>query len=215
MAGVGNASTASPGSRVERKRKLQHGSEPKKKPRTLDADSISSMDDFRSEILLLEKGIIESRKNYNSIVILLEHARIKSPSDGRDVAAAMALYRVFCRLMALGNLTNNTEASSAEITVVQWLVERLEAFEEILLQFLQSTERSRQSTALRLSMLLVKEKARHIVSPEAFTWRQGLFSSLVQAMVANALVTPVLGEFVDEYVRSFGDVRYYTFACLA
>jgi len=122
---------------------------------------------------------------------------------------------VYCRLMIQGNLTKSMKASGAESTIVQWLKERLKYFEEVLLQFLQSTEPSKQITAVNLLMRLVKEKATHLVLSEDVTWRNGLFNSMLQSLAINTDVLPAIEEFVDEYVKPFDDVRYHTFACLA
>lgn len=215
MARVGYAPAESSSLVSERKRKGHHGSECVKKSRKLGTDSSRSTEDIRSEILLLENGILESRKNYNSIIVLLEHARVESPSDGRDIVALVALYRVFCRLMVLGNLSKGKKASGAEHSIVQWLKERLKEFEEILLQVLQSPDPPKQSTALNLLMRLVKEKATHLVLSEDVTWRNGLFNNIVQSLAVNTEISSTMDEFIDGYVTRFDDVRYHTFACLA
>lgn len=62
-------------------------------------DSASELG-IQDEILGLEEKILESQSNYNSIQTLLNFLRVSSvPDDNRDVLAAVALCRVFCRLM--------------------------------------------------------------------------------------------------------------------
>lgn len=199
----------------KRKRSRGHDARHTRKSKRIPTDSPKSIKDIPSEILVLEHEILESRRKYNNITILLECAKTECASDGRDVAAVVALYRVFCRFMVLGNLTKNVEASTAESTIVRWLNERLKDFEETLLQILQSADPAKQITALTLLMRLVKEKATHLVLSKDTTWRNGLFNSIVQGLVTITDGVPAVDEFVDKYVKQFDDVRYYTFTCLA
>ena len=206
---------SSPGSVLGRKRKGLHSSELVGKHSKPGVSSSSSNEGIQSEILRLENGIFESRQNYNSIVLLLEHARNEVSSDGRDIIAAIALCRVYCKLMVLGSLTNNTEAPGAEGTIARWLRGRLEESEEILLRLLHSTDSTKQISALKLAMRLVKEKAAHKLLPDGVTWRHGLFNEIVQRLLSDADVLPVIDVFVHEYVNRFDDIRYHTFACIA
>ena len=199
----------------EKKRRREDGAEWARKFRKTATGSCKSKEDVHSDILLLENGILESRKNYNSIITLLEYMRAEPASDERDVVAAVALYRVFCRLMVLGNLTKNGDASGAETTIVQWLKERLRDFEEALLRIIQSADPTKQTTALTLLMRLVKEKAVHLVLSEDVTWRNGLFRNTVQGLITTTDSIPAVDEFVEKYVKEFVDIRYYTFTCLA
>ena len=199
----------------EKKRKRGDGAERPKRSEKLALESPESAHDIHSEILLLENGILDSRKNYNSIATLLGHMKVQSTSDDRDTVAAIALYRVFCRLMVLGNLTKNADAFAAEITVVQWLRERLQEYEQALLHFLQSADPTKQNTALTLLMRLVQEKTTHLGLSEDIVWRSGLFQSIVQELVASKYGAPAIDEFVEKYVMEYDDVRYHTFGCVA
>lgn len=205
---------SSPGSVLGRKRKGLHSSEHVRKHSKPGVSSSISKEGIQPEILRLENGIFESRQNYNSIVLLLEYARDEASSDGQDVIAAIALCRVYCKLMALGSLTNNIEASGAEVTIARWLKGRLEEFEEILLRLLRSTDSTKQITALKLAMRLVKEKAAYKLLPDGVTWRHGLFNEIVQILLSDADELPVIDIFVHDYVNRFDDIRYHTFACI-
>ena len=199
----------------EGKRKRVNGAEPPKNPKSLSPDSAASAGDIHSEILLLENGILDSRKNYNNIAMLLRHMRDQSTFDTRDIVAAIALYRVFCRLIVLGNLTKKGDASAAETTVVQWLRERLREYEEALLRHLQSADSRKQKTALVLLMRLVREKATQVGLSEDAVWCNGLFQSLVQELVTSTYSAPAIDEFIGKYVTEYDDVRYNAFACVA
>lgn len=168
-------------------------------------------DDFRAQILLLESRILESRKNYNDISALLQHARARSVSDQRDILASVALCRVFCRLLALGCLSATEEAFDLEATILQWLKERLKEFEEQLLHMLEQ-DAVRQTTALTLLMRLVKERAAHLATSEEQIWRSGTFASTVYHLVTYSTAENARENFIAEYVEKYDDVRYHTFA---
>ena len=134
--------------------------------------------------------------------------------EDEDVVAAVALFRVFCRLMAGGKLNKLTESPANEATIVQWLRERLHDFETGLLRMLGNENIGKQSTALTVIMRLVKEKVPHLNQSEDAVWQKGLFGQLVQTLIEKDVAEETRAEFVEKYVQKFDDVRYYTFACL-
>ena len=191
------------------KRKREEG--PPEGSRTGPAKSRDPVEDVLPALILLEKDILESRKNYNSIVLLLEHMREQDVSDGRDTAAAIALYRVFCKLMAVGHLAKNVQASEEEIVVVQWLRERLEEYEVALLGFLQSGDPTKQVAAVTLVMRLIKEKAMHLTTSESVRWNSVLFNEVMQGLLASRNGVSMIHDYVDNYVTKHADIRLHTF----
>ena len=179
----------------------------------MEGDS-AQKDDFHSQVLLLENKIIESRKNYNSISTLLEYMRSASDQQKKD-AAGIALCRVFCHLMATGSLDKSRDISGNEVIVVQWLKERYQEYKTLLLQLLGRANIARQSTALTLSLQLVKaEKARLNTSDDAVL-RTGLFASLIRVLISETTTDETRKNFVRDYVDEFEDIRYYAFERLA
>src|SRR5687767_14509473 len=136
--------------RPKRKRDVT-STEPNKKSR---ASPDAEMEDPSAEILLLEKGILESRKNYNDITKLL--ATMASFEDGEpeSMLAAVALCRIFVRLLAQGSLTPKKKSSEKEATVVKWLRTQLGEYQSSLIAILKEDELA--STALTLCMRLLK-----------------------------------------------------------
>lgn len=189
------------------------GSDPKaaQKRRKVDQDL-----DIQGEILGLEEKILASRSNYNSIQTLLEHIR-KSPvsDDNEDVIAAVALCRVFCRLMVAGTLTKLQRSSDTEVTIVQWLRGRLKEYENELLRMLCDENASKSSTALTLLMRLVKEEALHLNKSEEVIWRDGLFQKVIKTLVEQHVASQTRHEYAGKWFEEYADIRYYTFACLA
>ena len=171
--------------------------------------------DFQDEALQLEEKILESRTNYNSIHTLLEYLQREDGVEQERVIAAVALCRVFCRLMARGSLGKLQEGSGNEVTIMQWLRERLHDYEQELLRVLRSQEFGAQSTALTVLMRLVKEKASHLNQSVDTSWQDGLFGQLVRTFIEDEIAEETRTEFVDKYVAKYEDVRFYTFACLA
>ena len=171
--------------------------------------------DPQEEVLGLEQKILGSRTNYNSIHTLLDHIRVGGSAEEKAMLAAVALCRVFCRLMAAGNLNKPQDKASNEATIVQWLRERLQDYENGLLKVLKDEDAGRQSTALTLLMRLVKEEATHLNKSEEAIWRDGLFEKLLRTLVEDGMAEDTRAEFVEKYVEEYDDVRYYTFARLA
>ena len=171
--------------------------------------------DLQEDILGLEQKILESRTNYNSIHTLLDYIRVEVSADEKDVLAAVALCRVFCRLMAAGNLNKPQDKASNEATIVQWLKGKLQEYEHELLKLLKNEVIGRQSTALTLLMRLFKEEATHLDKPDEAIWRDGLFERLLRTVVEDDVGEDTRTEFMEKYVEEYDDVRYYTFARLA
>jgi len=204
------------GSETARKRRSRgEHSEGTKKRRMVAQDSSPGLN-IEDEILALEGKILESRSNYNSIQTLLEYVRAPCIGvDSNDVLAAVALCRVFCRLMAAGNLTKSQRNSDNEVIIVQWLRERLKEYENDLLRMLFVGDVARHSTALTLLMRLVIDEASHLNKSEEGIWRDGLFPKIVLTMVENNVASQITLEFVGKYLKKHADIRYHTFASLA
>jgi U3 small nucleolar RNA-associated protein 19 len=203
-------------------RKRRNGAEisdAKKKRRKVVQDSgqDSSQElDIEDGILGLEGKILESRSNYNSIRTLLEYMRSSSVSaENNDVLAAVALCRVFCRLMVAGSLAKSQQSSDNEVTIVQWLKERLKEYENNLLRMLCCVEVGRNNTALTLLMRLVKEEALHLNKSEEAIWRDGIFPKIIQRLLEENVAMQIRLEFAGKYLEENADVRHYTFARLA
>ena len=206
---------------------LTNGLDPTKKRKRKDAPSESSKrrraaseesseeSDLQAGVLSLEEKILESRNNYNSIHTLLDYLRSSDHGSEKNVLAAVALCRVFCRLMAGGNLNKHREKAGNENTIAQWLGERLQDYETGLLKMLKEPDVERQSTALTLLMRLVKEEAAHLNNPKESVWRDGIFGKLVQNLLEGEVVEETRAGFVEKYVEKYDDVRYYTFGLLA
>ena len=172
--------------------------------------------DTESAILLLEQQILESRKNYNRIVTLLDYAKNPEPQqvNTSSTLAFVALCRVFSKLIALGNLSKTRQTPENEAAITQWLNERYADFKAILLKVLTENDISRQSTALALLIRLVKADAEHLNLSEESIWRNSTFASVLEALVRSETAADARAEFTYKYVKELGDVRFHTYACL-
>ncbi|KAL9099641.1 MAG: hypothetical protein Q9163_004882 [Psora crenata] len=168
--------------------------------------------DQESEIPLLESRILESRKHYNDIVILLDITRDAQSENKRDILAAVALCRVFCTLMAAGSLSKSKDVSESELTVVRWLIEKLKEFYASLLRHMDGNDVSRQTAALTLIMRLLKEEATHLHVSDHEIWSKNLFSGIIAALLKSATANMVATMFLEQYVEKYDDIRYYFFA---
>ncbi len=199
---------------VEKKRKRDSGapSETRRVKRRVTGIESDHEADIQFEILLLENQILESRKHYNSIVTLLGYSKEHDAEDQRDIAAAVALCRVFCRLMAAGRLTKSRETADDEVIIVQWLKKQIREYEASTLVMLFSEDISRQSTALTLLMRLMREQANYLKLQDDSIWRNGIFTEILQALVGTRAADARRTEFVEKYLVKYDDIRYHTFA---
>jgi U3 small nucleolar RNA-associated protein 19 len=95
-------------------------------------------------ILELETQISESRKYYNNIATLLSMLNIKESAQSPNLAVAVSLCRVFCRLIAGGQLAEDTRAVESERVVALWLQERLREYQNALLALIERGDPSSQ-----------------------------------------------------------------------
>ncbi|RDA84645.1 hypothetical protein CP532_5715 [Ophiocordyceps camponoti-leonardi (nom. inval.)] len=160
------------------------------------------------KILSMEKGILESKKNYNDISVLL------SAADGLDeeaTLATVALCRVFLRLLAQGALTFKSPRSEKDSVVVCWLRERLSQYKQLLLRRLRDEDLA--VTALTLCMRLLKAEGRHLSGKDESSFP----TAFIEEVIENVLVSDsdaVRRAYVEEYAEQFDDVRFYTFKSL-
>ena len=170
--------------------------------------------DIQSEILLLENQILESREHYNSIVTLLDYSKIHDAGDQREIASAVALCRILCRLIAAGSLDASRNLADNEVTIVHWLQKRLVDYETSMLCMLVCQDISKQVTAMTLLMRLTKAQAENLRLQEDAVWLHGIFKKILRSLVDNSPSDEKRAEFVEKYLVKYDDIRYYTFTLL-
>lgn len=98
-------------------------------------------DDEQEWIQQLEDQIVESRKYYNNIVMLLSMLNVEESSvDSPNLAVAVSLCRVFCRLLAGGYLNKPDGTSEQDLILVAWLKEKYQDFQKALVSILRNGE---------------------------------------------------------------------------
>lgn len=212
MPGTRTAAAAAPAG-VKRKRDPakaeRREAKSKKRQKSPAADSADEeQHDVQAEILQLEAQILESRRHYNNIAALLQLTK-KTPTDDAPVLAAVALCRVFSRLLAAGDMVKSKGMGEAEATVVAWLRERYREFLDVLLQrFLRSDSPAQQSVALTLLMRLVKEESK--ATPD-YNLKNGPLTRLIEALLFLPHDDANRDEFAEKFFKPFDDVRSHTF----
>ena len=174
-----------------------------------------AQENYQSEIIQLEKHILGSRRHYNSIPDLVELAREPHGHAGRQQFMMVALCRIFCRLMARGNLTSTGAEVESETVIIQWLRERYADYQALVLDLLCTGEFESQSAALTLSMQLVKEEASNLKSDEHRLWKSGMFARVVRTLVMTGPDDRTRERFLKGFVNEYDDIRFYTFTVLA
>ncbi|KAJ9309607.1 hypothetical protein DTO217A2_897 [Paecilomyces variotii] len=168
-------------------------------------------EDVMEKLQELEEQIAESRKYYNNIATLISMLNVGDSAEEPDLAVAVSLCRVFCRLIAGGNLTEVPRAAEPEKIIVAWLKERCHEYQKALSVILRRADPSAQITALTLSMRLINERATHISGTETQVWTSGFFKDVFQSIVEARDGQVLQSEFVEKFLTQYEDVRYYAF----
>ena len=184
-----------------------NGIKPRKAPRTL-----SSNDTTQADILLLEEQILDSREHYNNIVKLQDLINNGDKKSKSATLAAIALCRVFCRLISGEHLINRKNDTESDIQVVQWLKQRLRDYVESLTGWIGSPDAAKENTALTLLMRIVKEETSQESKRSEQAWRteKSTFYTLVKALLETIDAEEARQAFVEKYVEEHDDVRFYT-----
>jgi U3 small nucleolar RNA-associated protein 19 len=198
----------------DRKRKRQYtsdaktnGSKPRKVPKTT-----SDRDTTQADILLLEEQILESREHYNNIVKLQNLVNNGDSKPKTATIAAIALCRVFCRLISGEHLIKRKDDSEPDVQVVQWLKQRLRDYVETLTGWMGSPDAAKESTSLTLLMRIVKEETSQDSKRSEQAWRteKSTFYTMVKVLLELKDAEGARQEFVEKYVEEHDDVRFYT-----
>lgn len=197
---------------VKRKRdpsKAERSESKSKSRRKSPSEDGNDAEDVQSEILRLEAQILESRKHYNNIAALLQRARQSDAENEGPILAAVALCRVFSRLLVTGDMVKSKGMSEAEGVIVSWLKERYRELCTLLLDdFLRSEHPPKQSVALTLLMRLVKEEAK---SQKDYKLKNGPLPRLIDVLLRLPSDDLNREEFAEKYLKQFDDIRYQTF----
>ncbi|KAH7399405.1 nucleolar complex protein 4 [Pyrenochaeta sp. MPI-SDFR-AT-0127] len=166
-------------------------------------------DDIQSHIVQLEAQILESRRHYNNIATLLQLAKQPEVENEAPILAAVALCRVFSRLLATGDMLKSKGMGEAEAVIVSWLKERYREYLDVLLDnFLRSEQPAKQSVALTLAMRLVKEESK---TQRDYNTKNGPLPRLIEVLLFLPTDDSNREEFAEKYFKQFDDIRYQTF----
>jgi U3 small nucleolar RNA-associated protein 19 len=175
-----------------------------KRPSKRAKSESSDEEDGGGQILLLENEIYESKKNYNNIAILIKILR----EDENAINAAFSLWRVFTKLMISEDMTLTPETLQKEAVVVRWLKERYSEYKTGLLELL--GEEGIGSTALELSMLLIKSEGKRLRNSSEYNFPTGFLTDIVLVVLKSESDGAVRKEFSEKFVEEYDDIRFYT-----
>lgn len=200
--------TATSQAGVKRKRDPSKPERRESKSKSRRKSPSEERDDPQIEITQLEAQILESRRHYNNIATLLQLSKQPDAKDEAPILAAVALCRVFSRMLATGDMNRSKGMGESEALVASWLKERYREFVDMLLnEFLHSEQPSQQSVALTLIMRLVKEESKQ----KDYKIKSGPLPRLIEELLLLPTDDPNRDEFSEKYFKQFDDVRYHTF----
>ena len=168
-----------------------------------------------TEIDVLERRILESRRNYNSILIMLKFTHNVESNKKICLPAAVSLCRVFSILTARGNMATPKDAPANEITIVQWLKDRYCEYVDALLNMLIARGPQIQMTALNILMQLAKQEVEQSGASAQAAWQRESFSRLLLVLLRSPAAEHGRAEYFEKYLTIYDDVRYYTYMYIA
>lgn len=178
---------------------------PKKRARSESGDE-SDDNAGADEILQLQDSILESKKNYNNIPKLISIARSHDEDSDLAALASVALTKVFMNLLASGAVLKKKGQPEKEAVVVQWLRDRYFEYKDILLDFIREDELA--LPALAIAMKLVKSEAQYLAESEENSFPQIWLQQIMQALLSSSS-DDARGEFVDNFLAEYEDIRYF------
>ncbi|KXL47378.1 hypothetical protein M433DRAFT_150052 [Acidomyces richmondensis BFW] len=171
-------------------------------------------DHVEAKILRLEEQILEGNQHLNNIVDLQGLVNDFGKTNKTATLAAVALCRIFCRMIAGGQLVKPSGTADAHAEIVRWLNSRLRDYTKCLASsWIGSVDDVRESAAVTLLMKIVKQDASTGTKRSDQAWRipTAGFCALIFALIEKRDAGGARKEFVEKYVEKYDDVRFYTF----
>ena len=202
------------GARGSKRTRTADGEPSRKRRRSSDleeAEEDSDDGNIHASILLMEQGILESRKNYNDISRLLKLANAFESGNPACMLATVALCRVVVRLLAQGCLLLKTSHSEKEAVVVSWLKGQFAQFKSLLLRLLHDDELS--MPALTLCLRLLKAEGEYLYNKEVYSFPKAFLGEVVSVVVVSG-GEDMRRTYLEDFVEQYDDIRYFTFASI-
>jgi U3 small nucleolar RNA-associated protein 19 len=176
------------------------------------AASSEDEEDPNAEILLMEQGILESKKNYNNITVLLRKAADLTPGNPEAMLSTVALCRIFMRLLAQGSLVSKKSLSEKDQIVVRWLRDQFGQFKDVLLDLLGEDDVA--ATGLTLCMRILKSEGEYLRDEPVYAFPREFFGRIVKNIIASEN-DELRKIYIEDFAEQYDDIRYYTFASVA
>jgi U3 small nucleolar RNA-associated protein 19 len=194
--------------RLKRKRSSSTHEKPTERRQRASSTSSNDSEDASAKILSMEEGILESRKNYNDITILLSTANNFKNGGQESMLSTVVLCRIFIRLLTQGSLIAKKTLSEKDLVVVGWLKERFAEFKKILVNIIQDEELA--TPALTLCMKTLKAEGEFLYDKDEYTFPRAFLREIVSSLFESEN-EDVIKAYVEEYVEQYDDIRYFTF----
>lgn len=190
-----------------------NGVKPRKAPKSSTSSSSRGSEDAQAQILELEAQVLESSKYYGNIDTLQRYLDLVESRPKTATLAAVALCRVFCRMIAGEKLVRRNDHSDKAAQTVQSLRQRLRAYVQSMTGWIGSPDAATESTALTLLMRVAKEEVSQEAKRAEQAWRtpQSVFTLTLKALLEETDAEGARQEFAEKYLEEYDDVRFYTF----
>ena len=196
----------------------------KRKPTSQNASRTAKKLKTRSGVAGGETSSFDPSKTSEEIRTTLESIQKSSRPLEKKRKSVFSLCGTFSHLLAEGRI-HPYRKSTVEDVLSQWFLERYEEYKDILLDGIEKRPYSEGAFALELLMLMFREEVLCMHARPSSLWTKGTFASLVEALLrrgttGSAETRPgdhperLQKLFLDQYVQSYQDNRYYFFVVL-
>lgn len=185
-------------------------------PKSTKVDKITDLGSAQARILLWEEQILDSREHYGNISKLQDLSNDDENQPRTASFAAVALCRVFCRLIAGDYLVKRRGASDEDAKAAQFLKHQLREYVRTVANWIGCPDATKESTALTLLMRIVKEEVLQESARAEQAWRTptSTFFALIKRLLDISDAEGARHEFVEKYVEAHDDVRFYAFSAI-
>ncbi|RHZ61656.1 hypothetical protein Glove_346g70 [Diversispora epigaea] len=181
-----------------------------KKRQHEEANSSNNNEVTTSEIKELERGIFESKSNYNNFETLLEYTENESPNVIH--ASIHALHRSFLPLLSKGELQKPKRTTkNSKAVVMIWLRENYVRYVNKLCSLLGHEEPALQIPALNILLDLLKIESTYLTaSSKSHHFSNNHYYRVVEGLIDNENFNEQLKEeFCEKYWNIYDDLRFY------
>ncbi len=164
-------------------------------------------EDSSFDIEQLEKRIAKDpSKNHNDVEVLLQMLDLANPDGIINLRAGIALFKVFSRLIASGQIKHGNRSNEESHELSTWYIEQYRNYRMALAKSLRSVPAPQRLPLIHLCWRVLEQDAESLGN--AVWVSDSMFKPLLSAVVEIPSGTDVRETYVKEYMNQCHDCCY-------